>query len=209
MPQNNINNTSYGLTAGNLSIGTNTMSCLTGDFILNGNAANSILMKNGATTLLTISSSGLQTIANNPGFMARRVSDVANVTGDGTVYAPDWTSTRFDTAGNFSAPNFTAPVTGKYFFTLSFTFAGLSAGMTAGFVKLVTSNRTYTKYGNPLALEATVTITTGSLLLYTIADMDAGDTASVQVSISGGTKTADFKSFAIVITSYFNGVLIS
>lgn len=209
MTQNSTNNSSSGLTVGNLSIDTNTMSCLTGDFILNGNAANSIVMKNGATTLLTINSSGLQTIANNPGFMARRVADVANVTGNGTVYAPVWTSTRFDTAGNFSAPNFTAPVTGKYFFTVSFTFAGLSVGMTAGYIKLVTSNRTYTKYGNPLALEATVTITTGSLLLYTIADMDIGDTASVEVSISGGTLTADFKSFAIVITSYFNGVLIS
>jgi hypothetical protein len=209
MPQNSINNTSNGLTVGNLSIGTNTMSCITGDFILNGNASNSITMKNGATTLLTINSSGLQTINNNPGFVARRTANQTDITGDGTALSPTWTAERFDTAGNFSDPTFTAPVTGKYYFSLSYTFLGLSAGMTTGYTKLITSNRTYTKYGNPLSLEAASTANTGTILLNAIADMESGDTASMEISISGGTKTADLRSFLIVITTFFNGVLIS
>jgi hypothetical protein len=81
--------------------------------------------------------------------------------------------------------------------------------MTTGYTKLITSNRTYTKYGNPLSLEAASTANTGTILLNAIADMESGDTASMEISISGGTKTADLRSFLIVITTFFNGVLIS
>jgi hypothetical protein len=38
--------------------------------------------------------------------------------------------------------------------------------------------------------------------------MTAGDTAFIESSISGGTKTADLRNFAINTASYFNGVLL-
>lgn len=209
MTQNNINNNSNGLIVGDLDIGSNTLSCITGDFIINGNSGNSIVMKNGATTLLTINSSGLQTINNNPGFLVARTANESDITGDGTAAVPTWTTERYDTAGNFSAPNFVAPVTGKYYFSLGITFAGIIAGMTTGYVKLITSNRTYTKYWNPFGSYGTSVNILGSTQLYAIADMDVSDTASVEVSVSGGTKTADLRCFATVLSCYFNGVLIS
>jgi len=209
MTQNSINNSSFGLTVGNISMGTNTMSSTSGDFTIEANASNSVVMKNGVTTLLSMNSSGIQTLPKQCGFIARRTSNQNDVTGDGTVFVPTFTAEPFDTNNNFSDPTFTAPVTGKYYFSVATTFTQIIAAMLTGTTKLITSNRTYTKHWNPFSAYTDTGSLNSSGQLFVIADMDAADTASISVTISGSTKTADFRGFAIVMSSYFNGVLIS
>lgn len=209
MSNNGINNKSFGLTIGNMGFNTNTLASTSGDLTIASNASNSIFMKNGVTTLLKFDASGRQTIPQQCGFIARRTTNQTDVTGDGTVFVPTFTAEPFDTGSNYSDPTFTAPVTGKYYFSVFSTFTGIIAAMLTGTLKLITSNRTYTKYWNPFNTYTDSGSLNASAMLFTVADMDSGDTATISSTISGSTKTADFRGFAIIMSSHFNGVLIS
>ncbi len=127
-----------------------------------------------------------------------------NVTGDGTVYKPNFNNTFYDQGGDFNGTTntFTSPVTGRYLFfnKIALTTIG-SALFTSGEVDLVTSNRTY------IAQQVYVGIVRSSgnqfafnFLQY--ADMDAGDTAIINVIVSGSTKT-----ITVAGTTYFGGWL--
>jgi len=86
---------------------------------------------------------------------------------------------RFDNNGDYNTSNstFTAPVTGKYLFTLSLVFANMDDGYQA--LATITSNRTY----NPIAgFEGTTYEQFGYSV---IMDMDANDTATFNVNHEG------------------------
>jgi len=141
--------------------------------------------------------------ATLPAFMARAAAQ-ADVTGDGTAYMPKFTTEIYDQAANFDGQDtFTAPVTGKYAFVLNLQLSQIGAAHTLGTVYLVTSNRTYYGvYANIYAMSSS-----GDLILsiaFPDADMDAADTASLLVTVTGGTKVVDIAG----TTSTFSGRLV-
>ena len=113
----------------------------------------------------------------------------------------------FDVNSDFDTSNstFTAPVTGKYFFTTALRFAQLDTDANFHVISILTSNRQYrtivdpndTFQGDPDFYSMTTT---------TLADMDAGDTARVEFNQGAGSAIADISGDTQF--SYFAGCLI-
>jgi len=129
---------------------------------------------------------------------------VLNVTGNNTYYTCAFNTEISDVGSNFntSTYTFTAPSTGKYILCAVVKIHGLVVGTTDLLdIVLTTSNRSYINQhgGTDLRWSESVTGVTS------IADMDASDTATVVIRVSGnGSDTADFKA-----GSYFSGCKIS
>jgi hypothetical protein len=123
--------------------------------------------------------------------------DTSNVTGDGTVFTVDWSTEIFDQGSNMSGTTFTAPVTGRYRIMISIRLGDMSSSHTAGDFGVVTSNRTYKALvSNYQSLRQT-----GSLLIIMgtnciLADMDASDTATAALTVSGGALTVDISTIS-------------
>lgn len=124
----------------------------------------------------------------NSAFLARVSQTITNVTGAGTAYDVVFDDTIFDVNSDFNTGTgvFTAPITGIYQFNSSIYFSGIGAA--TGFrIRLRTTSRNYIVISNvnPTAAEQ-------SLDISTLADMNAADTAYIEVVASGeGADTID------------------
>tara|TARA_B110000902_G_scaffold228497_1_gene268590 strand:- start:6538 stop:8613 length:2076 start_codon:yes stop_codon:yes gene_type:complete len=149
-------------------------------------------------------------VNNLPKFSARLTSTAVNVTGDGTAYTVVFNTEDFDvyTQYNNTTGIFSAPIAGYYQFDFSVLLEGLvNASHNLGALSLVTSNQTYlTGSNNTYAVRDSSNNTSysGSVLTY----MDAADTASVQLTVSGGTKIVDLKGFSGFGGNYFTGRMV-
>ena len=110
---------------------------------------------------------------------------------------------NFDQNADFSAGTFTAPITGQY---LLATYVRLASVNEGGYVwmKLITSNRTYhwiythnTGGGGQTYVTPTISV---------VADMDASDTAYVQICNSVGTAATQGATDSQY--TYFSGYLL-
>jgi len=119
-----------------------------------------------------------------------------NVTGDGTLYTIAFNTAVFDVNSDFNLGTytFTAPITGKYFFSFRPNFDNLNNDCTYFESFLVTSNRTISPATFPgKARISTFWSTNGFIIpaIQVVTDLDAADTATFALSASGGTKIAD------------------
>ena len=110
----------------------------------------------------------------------------------------------FDIGNNFASSTFTAPVTGKYFFTVSFRMGNLDSAASYLQTVLVGSNRNSTLHtlsviGNHIDADTEYSHTGTAIL-----DMDANDTALARIRIQSGTAQTDVDTDG----SYFSGFLI-
>ena len=93
---------------------------------------------------------------------------------------------------------------GRYQFTVHLRPQGLLSGHTAGFIYMRTSNNNYQPwFGNPYAWASVGEVEMASTM---ILDMDAADTAYVQIYVAGSTKVVDLPYGAQVT---FSGYLIA
>lgn len=170
------------------------------DFINTGNGIST------TTQTARYTQQGKYRAKGQPAFLAIPDGTKSNVTGDGTVYTVVWDDEIFDQNSNFDGTStFTAPVTGKYQFSSGVHVA--NAAINGDFkLRLVTSNSTYMfAEVDPNQVDNNGNFAfCGSVL----CDMDSGDTATVTVAVSGGTKITD------VIDdpnhgSFFSGILLA
>lgn len=162
----------------------------------------------GASIVIQITQGGIINEPLQPTFGAYQSPTVANATGDGTVYTIIFNSALYDQASNFNATTgtFTAPAKGIYTLASSVTLNTLGAGHTTGLLQIVTTNRTYTLYdGNIGAARDAANIATISGCV--LADMSAGDTATVTITISGSTKTVGIQQSSSSLGTMFWGTL--
>ena len=153
---------------------------------------------------LNIDADGAITKPLNPAFLTCQTTAQTNLTGDGTFATVNFGTEVFDQGGNLSGSTFTAPVSGRYQFTVHLRPQGLLSGHTAGFIYMRTSNNNYQPwFGNPGAWASAGEIEMASTM---ILDMDAADTAYVQIYVAGSTKVVDIPSGAQVT---FAGYLIA
>lgn len=117
-----------------------------------------------------------------PAFHAYNSANDSNVTGDGTAFTIDFDSEVYDRGSNFSADTFTAPVSGVYPLKVHVFTVGYDGTQTTVALDIVTSNRTY-------RFEKPAPSTGNHSFAYSVdADMDASDTAHVELTVSGGNK---------------------
>lgn len=164
--------------AGTMVVGTNSTSGAALQFITNG-VARATISAAGATTATDFQAGLLRSSSAQPGFLAYNSADDI-IVGTNTV---DFDTEIYDTATNFAADTFTAPVTGVYMLCVMVTHFTTRLDP-ARLVTLVTSNRNYRISALDTGDDVARQIASGCVF----ADMDAADTAHVTaVSAAGGT----------------------
>jgi len=159
----------------------------------------------------TLEVNGVITAPVQPAFLACIGTTLADVTGDGTVYTIIFNTETFDQAGDYNTGTgvFTAPVTGKYRLTAAVDIRGLVAAHTNFQLHIATSNHGYGQiFDNPA--NSNPFVPNRSMTVNVLCEMEAGDTASVNLYIGGVDKTADVYGTGVTnIYSYFCGELVS
>lgn len=145
----------------------------------------------GTNDTFVITDSGEITEPLQPAFLATVTSQIDDVTGDGTLYVVVWDTEVFDQGGNFDGTStFTAPIAGRYLFETAVSVGDITSSMTDSFCRIPTSNRTFT--GNIWSAAAVRDANDEESYQFAIlADMDASDTATVEIQIDNGTLVAD------------------
>lgn len=205
-------------TASAISIGTGTTFTLTNSQVASSNTNaitgagtlnySSIVFAGSSSTVNTTTqtpySAGPAVInKSQPCFLAYNSSTRNNVTGDGTAYTVIFDTERFDQANNFDATStFTAPRTGKYFFSAIVLAQQATAAMAAT-LQLVTTALTYTSYNSAVAIVGNNTVSISQLV-----DMTAGDTCTVVVTFANGTKVVDVYGGVGDARTIFSGFLV-
>jgi len=142
-----------------------------------------------------------------PAFLAFLNAAQNNVTGNAAVYTIHFDLEIYDQNADYNngTYTFTSPVTGKYILDAEISVNDLAAAHTLGTTIIVTSNRNYQidqiNIGAVKNVDNAYTACGG-----TIADMDAGDTATVTLQISNGILQVDMQSGGIM--NYFCGELL-
>ena len=127
-----------------------------------------------------------------------------------TSHTLEFNSEIFDYGGNFTGDTFTAPKTGVYSLETTVRLQGLSSENPAYIrLSIVTSNRVYYRYFDA---SATAVNTYPTFDVKVLADMDANDTAYVQLYIyhasSTAASTVDVHGSSSTISTWFAGHLV-
>lgn len=119
----------------------------------------------------------------HPAFSAVLNNNIPNVTGTGTVYQVMFDSEIFDQGNDFDlvTSTFTAPVSGKYRLSARVTVEN-GVNMVGVNLKIITSNRNYSSY---FLSKNSSPFENYPAVLDQLCDMDAGDTAYVEVFSTG------------------------
>jgi hypothetical protein len=153
----------------------------------------------GATNLRV---AGTITSVGQPGFLA-----YSSATQNGQVHGATvvFGTEIYDELGNFASNTFTAPVAGRYLFTVAVKLSNGSADHYRG-IQLVTSNRSYhvMTHGRIISSESTPS----TLTLSVVADMDASDTAHVTIHVETGTVGIVGQASGTEYDTFFSGRLL-
>ena len=164
-------------------------------------SANQLALGANAASHIKIDSAGHVTKPFQSAFNATSATQ-SNVTGDETQYQMTFGTETIDRNADFNTNGtFTAPVTGLYLLSANVGGGGFSSH-TRMLNFIVTSNRTYIA-----TLENLANTHNGNSFGFNVsclADMDANDTAFVQVRVDGGSKVIDLDD-----TCRFSGCLIA
>lgn len=157
---------------------------------------------------------GLQLDANqqvttpqNSAFLAFAASDILNVTGAGTVYVMQYGTEVYDRKAQYNVATgiFTSTIAGHYDFSGAISLLALGAA-TSILVELVTTNRTY----RLAHIAGADDVSNATTINWSVvgADMDAAETAKVQLTVGGITDVVDIDGDADALT-FFSGRLVS
>jgi hypothetical protein len=124
---------------------------------------------------------GIQTQAAQPSFSAKNSVQDTNVTGNGATYTVDFDSERYDQNADFASDTFTAPVTGKYLLTTHILSGTVTSAADSETIRIKTSNSTYESF---IELHLIASNNDGQMFAV-IADMDASDTVTVELAVTG------------------------
>ena len=155
-----------------------------------------------ATERMRIDSTGAVTMPAQPAFLIGSVANQINIGASVTVV---FGTEIFDQNADVNTTTFTAPVTGKYQFSGSVRVTQIDKGAAHIRVQINTSNRNY-KFG---LLDPDQVFSVDPLYwcfpFSALADMDAGDTAHIEIVISGGAAQTDISGSTDY--TYFSGYL--
>ena len=144
-----------------------------------------------------------------PAFSATLTTSVTNKTGTGTTYQIAFDTVKFDVCSNFTtgaSAAFTAPVTGKYYFSCQVGWTNQTNAATEFSVNIIAGGETIT---NRVNFNASSNYANPSRQLnHGFASMTAGQTAYVSCSITGeAADTVGIGGSANYVT-HFEGFLV-
>ena len=140
------------------------------------------------------------TATSTPAFLARPTSTQANIANDNSVVTVAMGTEIFDQGGNFASNTFTAPITGRYQFNVIVYLTQVDSTASYYQVRLDTSNRTY--FGLLDFASTDLGLGFQTIAISVLADMDANDTATVNIQQNAGSQQTD-----IGVESAFSGFL--
>jgi len=144
-------------------------------------------------TNIAIATGGQVTMASQPSFSVYNLNNVTSVTGDGTAYTVNFDTELADVGGNFASSTFTAPVTGNYLFCGEVTIYNLGVAHTQALISIITISNNIAMGWQNSAL--TRELASGNNILgipfCVVVPMAATNTASIQLEVSGSTKTVN------------------
>lgn len=148
-----------------------------------------------------VNDGGYFTNSVQPCFLVKPAANQENMAAVGAGVTVAFGTEITDQGGDFAANVFTAPVDGNYPLTLLIRLAQIDVDATELAIGFITSNRTYQFTVTPDTLLAADDYMSFSFSV--IADMDAADTAYVQIAITGGAAQTDVEAGF----TYFSGGL--
>jgi hypothetical protein len=141
-----------------------------------------LLVGNGGSTGIAISSAGEVTMAAQPSMLANNSVTDPNVSGVCTIVTVDFNVEIYDQNADFASDVFTAPITGKYLVAGHVAVLGITDAATNTVIQLCETDHNYTTIHN------TVGDAGGgrqSFPFATIIPIDAGNTVRIKYSASG------------------------
>ena len=153
------------------------------------------------TEAMRIDATGAVTKPLQPAFLVHASGSQNDMTAGSTATAVLSTEV-YDQNNDFASNTFTAPVTGKYFLVFTALFTDVQTECTEIEIRINTSNRIYRLF----ILPSKQLSADGSIgdSFSVVADMDASDTAIIQVTPSGGSDEMNIHSY-----TFFSGCLLA
>ena len=154
----------------------------------------------GATRAIIVDANGIIRQPQQPAFSAKAGGSQTNIAVDASVDVVLGTEI-FDQNADFASNTFTAPVTGKYSLNAHFYLGGVDSGADYIQGQITTSNRNYVQVFSLNGFDADFLYM--PMTISVVADMDASDTAKLQLYQGGGTQQIDVDG-----STYFTGYLL-
>ena len=152
------------------------------------------------STVMSIDATGAVTKPAQPAFLVNATT--LSSFSASTNSKVDFDTERFDVNSDFnvSTQTFTAPVTGKYHLDSQVLLVNWDSSADYYYLQIITSNRTYYELRSGEANPGDPSYT--YMQVHALADMDAGDTAYVNIFQSGGAAQTGYDN-----QSFFSGYL--
>ena len=139
----------------------------------------------GTTSHIVTNASGEVTKPLQPSFLVHKGGTAQSNFSRNADVLVTFDTEVFDVGANFASNNFTAPVTGKYVLHAKVRMSEIDSGATYYVVHIVTSNRNYASIYDPRGYDQDPV--NFNFNESAIVDMDANDTANVQIYQAVGT----------------------
>ena len=155
---------------------------------------------------VSISANNEITMSSQPAFHATKSSDQDDLAVGGSLTTITFDGERFDQNSDFntSTSTFTAPVTGKYYLKTGMYLQNIDSAANYIQFRINTSNKEYITIISPDNFTSDINYYSGTIDVF--ADMDASDTATVRITITGGAAQADVQANSSY--TYFVGFLV-
>lgn len=137
-------------------------------------------------------------------------ASTSNITGDGTVVTVTWDDEQVDRNNDFNgSTTFTAPITGKYFFSANLRLSTITGSHDYGYIEFTATSGSYrASLINPYVANVG---NVNNLKIEVVIPMTASDTLVVKTMVSGSTKSVNSYGNAASsgrISNYLTGYLI-
>jgi hypothetical protein len=158
-----------------------------------------------------MASNGVMTLGQQTSFLIYLVSNINNVTGNGTNYKVAFDSTFLDKNANLASSSFTADNTGIYLFNVSVSFQGNTIANAQKLeIFLVTTQKTYKGVSIDPVVHSKGSGQELLLSFSTLAPMTATDNAAVHITVSGlAGDTVGIIGGNSPFVTFFSGALLS
>ena len=140
----------------------------------------------GTTSHIVTNASGAVTKPLQPYFSVYPSSIQSNISNSGYDTIA-FGSETFDVGSNFASNTFTAPVTGKYHFSINMRLDNVDTSAAYYNIEIQTSNRSHAQLFSRHGTDPNYS----NFMMTVIADMDANDTVIIRIFQNGGTSQTD------------------